>query len=122
MREADSRPQLDHERLDVYQIALQFQSLVPALAPRRGYAALRAQIERASASVLLNIAEGAGRFGRADKAQFYRVARGSALECAAVLDIFLSRGLLADSVHGASRGLLVRVAQMLTRLVRAMER
>jgi len=39
-----------------------------------------------------------------------------------VLDIFLSRGLVADSVHGAARGLLVRVAQMLTRLVRAMER
>jgi hypothetical protein len=77
--------QFDYERFDVYQVALEFQELVPRLFPRRGYAALRDQLDRASASILLNIAEGTGRFGRADKAHFYLIARGSAMESAAIL-------------------------------------
>ena len=35
----------------------------------------------------LNIAEGAGEFSPADKARLYRIARRSATECAAILDI-----------------------------------
>jgi four helix bundle protein len=113
--------QFDYERFDVYRVALQFQELVPRLVPRRGYAALRDQLDRASASVLLNIAEGAGRFARADKAQFYLIARGSAMESAAVLDILSSRGVMAPAVHRHARGLLLRVTQMLTKLVQRMQ-
>ena len=112
----------DHERFDVYRIALEFQQLVPGLLPRRGFAALRDQLDRASASILLNLAEGAGRFARAEKAQFYLIARGSTTECAAVLDVLLSRGLLAPTVHLRARGLPLRVAQMLTKLVLRMQR
>jgi four helix bundle protein len=112
----------DHERLDVYQVALEFQAVVPQLCPRRGYAALRDQLDRASTSILLNVAEGCGRFARADKSHFYLIARGSAMECAAVLDVLLSRGVLAPSVHRHGRGLLARVAQMLTRLAQRMQR
>ena len=82
----------DFERFDVYRVACEFQSLVPKLVPRRGYAALRDQLDRASSSVLLNLAEGCGRFSRAEKAQFYTIARGSAMECAAVLDVLSARG------------------------------
>jgi four helix bundle protein len=117
-----AEPGFDHERFDCYQVALAFQAIVPGLLPRRGYAALRDQLDRASASILLNIAEGSGRFARADKAQFYLIARGSAMECAAVLDVLLSRGLIAPDVHRHGRGLLVRVTQMLTRLVQRMQR
>ena len=113
---------LDCERLDVYRIALEFQVLVPRFLPRRGYAALRDQLDRASASILLNIAEGCGRSAPADKAHFYAIARGSAMECAAVLDIALSRGLIDPGLHRHGHGLLVRVTQMLTRLVLRMQR
>jgi four helix bundle protein len=113
--------EFDHQRLDVYRVALELQGLVPRLFPRRGFAALRDQLERASASILLNIAEGCGRFARADKAQFYRVARGSASECAAVLDVLLTRGAIAEGTYRHAHGLLLRVAQMLTRLVQRME-
>lgn len=115
-------PLFDHERLDVYRVSLEFQDLVPRLVPRRGYAALRDQLDRASSSVLLNIAEGCGRSARADKAQFYRIARASAMESAAVLDVLRSRGLIAPATHRHSRGLLLRVAQMLTKLVQRMQR
>jgi hypothetical protein len=53
--------EFDYERSDVYRVALQFQRLVPGLMPRRGYAALRDQLDRASASILLNTAERARR-------------------------------------------------------------
>jgi len=114
--------QFDHERFDVYRLALEFQALVPSLFPRRGLSALRDQLDRASSSILLNIAEGAGRFARADKAQFYLIARGSAMESAAVLDVLLSRGLITAAVHRHGRGLLLRVTQMLTKLVQRMQR
>jgi hypothetical protein len=48
--------EFDFQRFDVYRVALEFQALVPGLLPRRGYAALRDQLDRASASILLNIA------------------------------------------------------------------
>jgi four helix bundle protein len=110
-------PQFDYERFDIYRVALEFQRLVPGLLPRRGYAALRDQLDRASASILLNIAEGFGRTSRADKASFYGIARGSAMECAAVLDILIARGLVSPAHHRHARGLLLRVVQMLTKLI-----
>jgi hypothetical protein len=58
---AGEAPQFDYQRFDVYRVALEFQERVPLLLPRRGYAALRDQLDRASSSILLNIAEGAGR-------------------------------------------------------------
>ena len=113
--------QLDAERLDVYVVAREFDALAARLVPRRGQAALRDQLERASSSILLNIAEGAGRYARADKAQFYLIARGSAMECAAALDVLLGRGLISAASHRHARGLLVRIVQMLTRLTQRMQ-
>jgi len=72
---ATAEPQFEHERLDVYRVALEFQQLVPRLIPRRGYAGLRDQLDRASASVLLNLAEGCGHSSRASKASFYTIIR-----------------------------------------------
>ena len=112
-----AEPLFDAERLEVYRVALAFQQMVPSLIPRRGCAALRDQLDRASASIALNIAEGCGRWARPDKAHFYTIARGSAMECAAVLDVLVSRGLLSSAAHRHCRGLLVRVTQMLTKLV-----
>ena len=52
---------LDAEKLDVYRIALEFQAIAAKLVPKRGYAELRDQLDRASISIVLNIAEGCGR-------------------------------------------------------------
>jgi four helix bundle protein len=83
----------------------------------RRLGALRAQLDRASVSIVLNIAEGAGRRTTRDKANFFTIARGSAAECAAILDLLLARGLAPASSHRHGRGLLIRVVQMLTRLI-----
>jgi four helix bundle protein len=111
---------LDAEKLDVYRVAVEFQAIAGPLLPKRGYAELRDQLDRASISIVLNIAEGCGRCSPADKARFYSMARGSATECAAILDLLAVRGLVDDRLRKRARALLVRVVQMLTRLVARM--
>jgi four helix bundle protein len=112
---------LDADRLDDYRVAREFDAFGSRLLPRRGHAGLRDQLERAGSSICLNIAEGCGRFARLEKAHFYLIARGSAMECAAILDVSLSRGLLTAAAHRHGRGLLVRIVQMLTKLALRMQ-
>jgi four helix bundle protein len=86
---------LDAEKLDCYRLAVAFQALTGRLLPKRsGVSGLRDQLDRASVSIVLNIAEGAGRFSPADKGHFYAIARASATECAAIVDVVLIQGLL----------------------------
>jgi four helix bundle protein len=112
----------DCERLDVYRVAVEFQVLAASVGGGRRLGALRDQLDRASVSVVLNIAEGSGHFGPAQKANFYRIARGSAMECLAILDLLAARVLVGREDHRRGRSLLVRVIAMLTKLVAAMER
>jgi len=109
---------LDHTKLDVYHRALdlldyldQIQELMPA-----GRAHLKDQLDRAGTSIVLNIAEGAGEFSRAEKQRFYRMARRSATESAAILDILERRKALDVDVLHPARELIVRVVSMLARL------
>jgi len=48
---------------------------------------LKNQLKRASISIVINIAEGSGRFTKPDKKNFYIIARGSTYECVSILDI-----------------------------------
>src|SRR5262249_19514949 len=113
-RTIDSEPQLDAERLDVYRVALECQPQAAVLAGR-GDSAIRDQLRRASLSVVLNIAEGAGARSRATKRQLYGIARGSAMECAAAIDVLRIRGLVPASDCRRARTLLARLGQTLTR-------
>jgi four helix bundle protein len=115
-----TEPQLDHERLHVYQLALELHTVLSTVVPRRGYAVLRDQLERASLSIVLNIAEGAGRTSGPDKRRFYLQARGSTTECAALVDVLRLRSLLDPQGYLRARSLLVRLVQMLSRLVEPM--
>jgi four helix bundle protein len=111
-----TQPWLGAERLDVYRVALEF--LVHATEFGRGRigAALRDQLDRASSSIVLNVAEGAGRVSGRDKVRFYAIARGSAMECAAILDVLDRQRRINVADHTYGRQLLVRVVQMLTKL------
>lgn len=50
---------------------------------------LRDQFKRASVSIIINIAEGSGKFSKADKRNFYTISRGSVYECVSLLEIIL---------------------------------
>jgi four helix bundle protein len=105
----------DFERLDCYQVALQFNALAARLIPR-GHSELRDQLTRAGLSIILNCAESAGRTSPADKARFVSIARGSAMECAAIIDVVLSSGIAGIDLCREARVLLIRCVQMLTKL------
>jgi hypothetical protein len=79
-RKEEPAPVLSHEGLDVYKASLDLVEYVEGIlqnAPKE-YAHLSDQIRRSSSSIALNIAEGSGRTGPADRARFYIIARGSA--------------------------------------------
>jgi four helix bundle protein len=107
---------LPHERLDVYRLALQLHEAGAALLPRRGRTALRDQLERATMSIVLNIAEGAGRSTGADQRKFFEIAKASATECAAIIDIIRDWKIADRDRCLGARDLVIRVVQMLTRL------
>jgi four helix bundle protein len=109
-------PRLDAEKLTVYAVALELQVMTPLLAPAH-QRVLHDQLERASLSAVLCIAEGAGRHSRRDKRRLYAMARGSAMETAAAIDVVRLRRLAPDSVCDHARSLALRVIQMLTRLM-----
>lgn len=111
----DSEP-LDHERLDVYHAALEFLPLALSLVPRQGERYMLDQLERAAQGIILNIAEGGGRHSRQDKRRFYEMAKGSATECAAILDVLRIRGLGSPEDQARARTLIVRVVKMLSKL------
>lgn len=106
----------DHEKLDVYRVARELVTLVSGLLQRKISRELRDQLDRSSTSILFNIAEGAGKTARADKQRFYEIARGSATETAAQLDVLQIRGAIDADQYRAARHLLVRIVQMLSRL------
>jgi four helix bundle protein len=109
----------DHEKLDVYQEAIAFCGWVGEfLAAITAKAAAKDQLDRASTSIPLNIAEGNGKFSAKDRARFLEMARGSALECAACLDVLLVRKLTSEEQVVLSKERLARIVQMLIGLLR----
>ena len=114
----------DHERLDAHQAAIGFVSMANGVVERlpRGRAYLADQLQRAATSIPLNIAEGAGEFSARDKARFYRMARRSATECAAVLDVCRALALAPEEPYAAGREILLRIVAMLVALCKAMGR
>ena len=109
----------DHERLDVYQEAIAFCGWIGEfLTAISSKAAAKDQLDRASTSMPLNIAEGNGKFSSKDRARFFEVARGSALECAACLDVLRVRKLAKDEQVILAKEQLGRIVHMLIGLLR----
>jgi four helix bundle protein len=110
---------LDHERLDVYRCSIEFLAVAIAIVGLlpRGHAALADQLRRAATSVPLNIAEACGKVGAQERVHCFAIARGSAMECGAILDVVRLLGVDAAEVN-RGKELLVRAVSMLTRMCR----
>src|SRR6187401_2364958 len=112
-------PQFDHEKLNVYQRVLEFVAAATDILERipRG-SALHGQLDRASTAIPLNIAEGSGKWTAPDRCRFYDIARGSALECAAALDVgVVKQALRAEEISDAKQ-MLVAIVSMLVGLIK----
>lgn len=81
----------DFEKLDVYNKAKDLNKTVSRFLNENKQidSYLRDQLRRASISVVINIAEGSGKFSKADKKNFYTIARGSVYECVSLFEIIL---------------------------------
>ena len=108
----------DHEKLKVYQEAIRFVAWADELLGRlpKGLA-VHDQLDRAATSMALNIAEGNGKYTAPDRCRFFDTARGSALECAACLDVLLARKRIESA--DAGKEMLARIVAMLVGLIRS---
>jgi four helix bundle protein len=115
---------LSFQRLDVYQRAIAVVAAVTEVAEAtpRGHGERLDQLVRAAEAIVRNIAEGAGRWSRADMCKHYKIARGEAMECAASLDVLRLRKLVSDDTYDRCLKLLEGVVAMLTKLIQSGER
>jgi four helix bundle protein len=109
---------IGHEKLDVYNLAIDYVAWVylKAKSLKGIHRFARDQWLRASQSIPLNIAEGNGKFTESDRRRFFEIARGSALECAAIQDILVISNALDDKESKIRKVHLDRMATMLSRL------
>jgi four helix bundle protein len=107
-----------HEKLFVYQRALAFagwsQTLIDSITKKTS---TRDHLERAGGSVALNIAEGNGKFSQRDRARFFQIAHGSALESAACLDLFVARGCCDGAAIVEGKAMLEEIVKMLFKML-----
>jgi len=109
---------LGHEKLDVYRLAIEYVAWVYESSAdlNATHRHARDQWLRASQSIPLNIAEGNGKSAEADRRRYFEIARGSALECAAIQDILVVGKALDETESLKRKQDLDRMAVMLSRL------
>jgi len=109
---------IGHEKLDVYRLSIGYVAWVYEKATGLGgiHRPAREQWLRASQSIPLNIAEGNGKAAEADRRRYFEIARGSALECAAIQDVLVVGKALDEKESQEHKFELDRIATMLSRL------
>ena len=116
-------PLFDHEKLTVYQSSLRFVTWASELIAKvEAKAAVKDQLDRASTSVPLNIAEGNRKFAIRDRCRYLDFARGSALECAACLDVLVAKRLTETEAITDGKQQLFEVVSMLIGLIHSLTR
>jgi len=107
------------EKLQVYQKAVAFADAVCTLTKGlpRGYFFLADQLNRAALSIATNLAEGNGRFTKADRRNFFGIARGSVQECVPLLELAARQELLEPDRHQQLKADLEEIARMLSGLI-----
>jgi four helix bundle protein len=68
----------------------------------------------------LNIAEGNGKSWAKERSRFMEIARGSAVECAACLDVFVVKRLIDIQTATYGKKMLYEVVCMLTGLINSL--
>ena len=107
-----------HGKLIVYRKSIDFVAWTqPRIEALPGKVSARDQLERASTSVPLNIAEGNAKFSTPERARFFQIAHNSAVECGACLDVLVARGFMQSEEASAGKSQLVEIVSMLRGLL-----
>jgi four helix bundle protein len=112
------RVRFDHESLDVYRVGLEFVGWAGRLAVGLSgtHRHARDQLLRSAQSIPLNVAEGNGKRAGGERRRYFEIARGSAMECAATLDVLVALGARSDQEVSEGKELLLRMVAMLTKM------
>ena len=111
---------LGYEKLIVYQRSLDFIEFVHKVINIETLKISASdQLDRASTSIPLNIAEGTGKYTGKDKCRFYDIARGSALESAACLDVLMKKGKISEEVALEGKKIIIEIVSMLFGLIKS---
>jgi len=109
---------IHHEKLTVYQRALEFaawsQQLIESVTKKTS---TRDHLERSGDNIALNIAEGNGKFSQKDRARFFQIAHGSALESAACLDLLIARCCCPADAIVRGKAILEEIVKMLFKML-----
>lgn len=110
----------DHDKLFVYRKAIEFvawsSDLLESIPPSRS---IHNQLDRSATSIPLNIAEGNGKYTSADRCRFFDIARGSALESAAALDVIVAKKFHPEERIEEGRLLLIEIVSLLVGLIKS---
>ncbi len=111
----------DFEKFHVYvKTEYLIERLQPVLGNKKINSRIRDQFYRASSSILLNIAEGAGKYSKRDKKNYYVIARGSAQECVAIINLLKIEQNIDKDLYKDLYDLLVEISKMLSGLINSM--
>jgi len=107
------------ENLKVYQKAVAFADEISDLTEgfSRGNYYLADHLNRAALSIATNIAEGNGRYSKADRKNFFRISRGSAFECVPILELCKRKKLIKEEKWKCLREELNEICKMLSGLI-----
>jgi four helix bundle protein len=113
----------DFCKLDVYQKSKSFCILITKTISSGNFdRTTNDQLRRASFSIMLNIAEGSSRFSNKDRKNFMVVARGSAFECAAILDYLYEVSEIEKDAYSNYLSILEEISKMLYGLIRGLDK
>ncbi|MBX3421618.1 MAG: four helix bundle protein [Pirellulaceae bacterium] len=114
-----AEPTFNHERLDVYRLSIAYVAFSYQIGKLLGGTNRQARDQRLRAvqSIPLNIDEGHGKQGLKYKYRCLEIARGSALECAAMHDVLRVCVALDDESNCRGKSNLKRIVLLLTRLI-----
>ena len=113
----------DFCKLDVYQKAKSFCILIHKLISNGNFdRTTNDQLRRASFSIMLNIAEGSSRISNKDMKNFMVVARGSAFECAAILEYLFEVAEISKDAYSNNLENLEKISKMLYGLIRGLDK
>jgi four helix bundle protein len=117
VREDDTpygNPVFSHEHLDAYRVGLDFIQWAGSLEKRGVFRTQQAKkLDAGSTSVVLNIAEGNGKFGQLDQVKFIGIAHAAALQCVLHLDLAVARGRINERDILSGKAMLSRICAML---------
>ncbi len=106
-----------HDSTRIYQRSLELVRLTAQVIEQlpHGYGFLVDQLKRASSSVPLNFSEGFAKGTAREQARYFRIARGSAYEVSAALDVAHCFNVISETHLAKGKDLCDHLAAMLTK-------